>query len=98
MWLKHEARTDAGSGSCQRYEIAALAGVVPLFRYCGQCCVWGSRIAAGIVLYMATMHTHHNLTIRDFYIRLCRRGQPRKEAFMAAMRKLFLILNAMMRD
>ena len=36
--------------------------------------------------------------IRDFHTRLCRRGKPRKVALVAAMRKLLLILNAVVRD
>ncbi|MCY4521929.1 MAG: hypothetical protein OXC13_14280 [Caldilineaceae bacterium] len=36
--------------------------------------------------------------IRDFYTRLCRRGKPRKVALVASMRKLLLILNAVLRD
>lgn len=41
---------------------------------------------------------HHNPAIRTFHLRLCQRGKPRKGALVAAMRKLFLILNAVMRD
>ena len=36
--------------------------------------------------------------IRDFYTRLCRLGKPRKVALVAAMRKLLLNLNAVVRD
>ena len=36
--------------------------------------------------------------IRDFYARLCRRGKPRKITLVAAMHKLLLILNAVVRD
>ena len=36
--------------------------------------------------------------IRDFYTRLCFRGLPRKVALFAAMRKLLLILNTVLRD
>ena len=42
--------------------------------------------------------TRHNPAIRDFDTRLCRRGKPRKVALVAAMRKLLLILNAVVRD
>ena len=42
--------------------------------------------------------TRHNLAIRDFYIRLCRRDKPRKVVLVAAMRKLLLILKAVLRD
>ena len=36
--------------------------------------------------------------IRDFHTRLCQRGKPRKVTLVAAMRKLLLILNAVVRD
>ena len=42
--------------------------------------------------------TRHNPAIRDFHTRLCQRGKPRKVALVAAMRKLLLILNAVVRD
>ena len=45
---------------------------------------------------MATA-TRHNPAIRDFYTRLCRRGKPRKVVFVATMRKMLLILNAVVR-
>ena len=51
------------------------------------------------ILYMATVTaTRHNPAIRDFYTSLCRRGKPRKVALVAAMRKLLLILNAVVRN
>ena len=40
----------------------------------------------------------HNPAIRDFYTRLCQRGKPRKVALGAAIRKLLLILDAVVRD
>ena len=50
------------------------------------------------MLYMATVTaTRHNPAIRDFYTR-CRRGKPLKVALVAAMRRLLLILNAVVRD
>ena len=42
--------------------------------------------------------TRYNLAIRDIYTRLCRQGKPRKVALVAAMRKLLLILNAVVRN
>ena len=36
--------------------------------------------------------------IRDFCTRQCRRGKPRKVTLVAAMHKLLLILNAIVRD
>lgn len=41
-------------------------------------------------LYMATV-----TAIRAFYTRLCRQGQPKKVALVAAMRKPLLILTGL---
>ena len=84
-------------------EVAALAGVAPLNcdsgQYRGQRRIWGGRASVRTILYMATVTaTRHNPAIRDFYTRLCRRGKPPKVALVAAMRKLLLILNAVIRD
>ena len=50
-------------------------------------------------LYMATLvASRHNPVIRAFYQRLVAAGKVRKLALTAAMRKLLLILNAMLRD
>ena len=51
------------------------------------------------ILYMATVSAvRHNPAIRAFYTRLCDKGKPRKVALVAAMRKLLVMLNAIMRD
>ena len=51
------------------------------------------------ILYMATVTTtRHNPAIPDFYTGLCRRGKPKMVALVAAMRKLLLILNPVVRD
>ena len=50
-------------------------------------------------LYMATVTViRHNPAIRTFYTRPCAKGKPGKVALVAAMRKLFTVLNAMSRD
>jgi transposase len=50
-------------------------------------------------LYMATLvASRHNPVIRAFYQRLVAAGKVRKLALTAAMRKLLVILNAMLRD
>jgi transposase len=47
---------------------------------------------------MATLTaTSHNPTIRTFYRRLVNAGKPHKLALVASMRKLLIILNAMIR-
>jgi transposase len=42
--------------------------------------------------------SRHNPLIREFYERLVEAGKPKKVALVACMRKLLVILNAVMRD
>jgi transposase len=84
-------------------QIAALVGVAPFNRDSGQ---WrGRRMIAGgragirSVLYMATLSaTRCNPPIAAFYNRLINAGKPAKLALTACMRKLIIILNAILRD
>lgn len=90
-------------GTLNRKQIAKLAGLAPLSRDSGTLrgkrSIWGGRSAARTSLYMATLvATRHNPTIRAFYARLLARGKAKKVALIAAMRKLLVILNAMLRD
>jgi transposase len=51
------------------------------------------------VLYMAALvAVRHNPTLRAFFLRLVAAGKAKKLAVTAAMRKLLVILNAMLRD
>jgi transposase len=84
-------------------QIAALAGVAPLNRDSGQwrgkrfC--WGGRARVRRVLYMAALSaTRYNPVIRPYYHRLLEAKKPTKVALTACMRKLLVILNAMVRD
>jgi len=48
---------------------------------------------------MATLvATRHNPVIRDFYQQLVARGKAKMTALTACMRKLLLILNAMLKE
>ncbi len=90
-------------GALNRKQIAKLVGVAPLSRDSGtrrgSRAIWGGRASARRSLYMATLvATRHNPVIRDFYARLLARGKAKKVALIAAMRKLLVILNAMLRD
>jgi transposase len=90
-------------GRLTRHKIAALVGVAPMNRDSGQFrgrrMITGGRASVRRVLYMATLSAiRRNPVIRAFYQRLCTNGHPRKVAFVAAMRKLLTILNAMLRD
>ena len=45
----------------------------------------------------ALVGSRHNPVIRDFYHRLLAAGKPKKVALVACMRKLLVILNAMLK-
>jgi transposase len=86
-----------------RRRLAALVGVAPLNRDSGTLrgirTVWGGRSGVRTTLYMATLcATRHNPAIREFYGRLCAKGKPKKVALTACMRKLLVILGAVLRN
>ena len=90
-------------GELNRREIAALAGVAPFCRDSGTLrgtrTIWGGRAHARRALYMAALvASRHNQPIRSFYQRLLDRGKKKKTALTACMRKLVVILNAILRD
>ena len=90
-------------GSLSPRELSALVGVAPLNRDSGTLrgrrSVWGGRARVREALYMAALiASRHNPTIRAFYARLLAAGKPKKVALVACMRKLLIILNAVMRD
>lgn len=61
--------------------------------------VHGGRAAVRTALYMgALVATRRNPVIRAFYQRLVAAGKPKKLALTACMRKLLIILNAMLRQ
>jgi transposase len=89
-------------GRLNRREIAALAGVAPF--NCdsgtlrGQRKIQGGRKRLRRVLYVATLASVRcNPVLRPFYQRLRASGKPAKVALVAAMHKLLLILNAMVK-
>jgi transposase len=89
-------------GRLSHAQIAALVGVAPLNRDSGTLrgrrAVWGGRAAVRAVLYMATLRaTRCNPVIRTFYERLLAVGKAKKVALVACMRKLLIILNAMLK-
>ena len=92
------------SASLNRKQIASLVGVAPLNRdsgaFRGKRIVWGGRARVRHALYVGTLSSQpgYNTIIRDFYLRLCQAGKPKKLALVACMRKLLLILNCMVRD
>ena len=89
-------------GTLKRHAIAALVGVAPLNNDSGnrrgKRHVWGGRAAVRSVLYMAALSaTRCNPCIRQFYQHLLKQGKVKKVALIACMRKLLVILNAMLR-
>ena len=90
-------------GSLSPKELSALVGVAPLNRDSGTLrgrrTVWGGRARVREALYMgALIASRFNPAIREFYERLLTAGKPKKVALVACMRKLLIILNAVMRD
>ena len=90
-------------GRLDRKKIAALVGVAPFNRDSGprrgKRWIQGGRSAVRRVLYMATVSAlRFNPVIRCFYDRLLANGKEKKVAIVACMRKLLIILNAMVRD
>jgi hypothetical protein len=89
-------------GRLNRSEIAALAGVAPFNHDSGKLrgtrTIWGGRAQVRAVLYMATLvATRRNPVLRAFYARLLAAGKKPKVALTACMRKLLIMLNAILR-
>ena len=90
-------------GQLNRKQIAKLVGVAPLAResgrWRGQRIAWGGRAEVRNALYMSALASiTHNAVIGAFYRRKVAEGKPKKVALVAAMRKLLVMLNAMVRD
>lgn len=90
-------------GTLNRQKIAALAGLAPFNKDSGprrgKRRIFGGRAGVRNVLYMAALSASKtNPVIRDFYQRLLNNGKEKKVALVACMRKLLVILNAMVRD
>ncbi len=89
-------------GQLNRQKIAALVGVAPFNhdsgKRRGQRRIFGGRASVRSVLYMATLSAiRHNPVIKSFYQRLLAKGKLKKVALTACMRKLLVILNAMVK-
>jgi transposase len=89
-------------GALNQREIAKLVGVAPLNddsgKRSGARHIRGGRAEVRAVLYMATLTaTRCNPVIKAFYQRLLARGKVQKVALTAAMRKLLIILNTMVK-
>jgi transposase len=87
-------------GTISRQKIAALAGLAPYNRDSGprrrKRKIFGGRASVRCVLYMAALSaSRHNPVIKRFYQRLIDKGKAEKVALTACMRKLLVIVNAM---
>jgi transposase len=94
---------ELGGGELSPKQLAALVGVAPLKRDSGTLrgrrTVWGGRERVRDALYMGTLvATRFKPTIKEFYERLCAGGKPKKVALVACMRKLLLILDAILKN
>lgn len=90
-------------GRLDRRAIAALVGLAPFNNDSGKMrgrrSIYGGRSRVRTMLYMATTSAiRFNPVIREFYQRLTARGKPHKVAMVACMRKMLIILNAMIRQ
>lgn len=90
-------------GHLNRGQIGKMVGVAPMNRDSGQASrkrrTFGGRSYVRRVLYMATLvATRFNPKIKAFYQRLVAQGKPKKLALVAAMRKLLVILNTLVKN
>lgn len=90
-------------GSLNRKQVSRLVGVAPTNRDSGTMrgkrTIGGGRVRIRNGLYMPTVSAlNHNPVIRAFYKRLVENGKPKMVALVAAMRKLLIILNTMVKE
>jgi transposase len=87
-------------GNLSRQQVSALVGVAPMSRDSGhkrgKRFIQGGRNEVRRVLYMvARSAQRHNPVIKAFSERLLAKGKPEKIVTVACMRKILVILNAM---
>jgi transposase len=90
-------------GQIDRRSLAALAGLAPMNRDSGKMRgrrrIRGGRATVRTALYMATLSAIRcNPAIKPYYVHLRAAGKTGKQALVACMRKLLVILNAILRD
>jgi len=90
-------------GTLNRQQIASLAGLAPYNKDSGKTNaprrICGGRSSIRSSLFMATLAAIcHNPKIREFYQHLIQNGKLKMVALTAAMRKLLIIANSMMRE
>ena len=90
-------------GRLNRQQISALVGVAPINRDSGTLkgkrSIAGGRKSVRAALYMAALTAKRcNVVIKAFAERLARQGKPFKVIITACMRKLLVILNAIVKS
>jgi transposase len=88
-------------GKANKKEIAALVGVAPITKESGKqrgkAMTQNGRQAVRKILYMAALTAvRHDKKMKELYERLIGKGKPAKVALVAVMRKMLVIMNAMM--
>jgi len=87
-------------GQANKKEIAALVGVAPITiesgKKKGRARVRNGRHGVRKMLYMASLSaSRYDKKMKEFYDNLIQRGKPKKVALVAVMRKMLVIMNAM---
>ena len=90
-------------GELTNKQVAALTGVAPYNRDSGSLRgkrrIRGGRHSVRTILFMATLTSvQHNPIIKRFYQHLVSLGKHKKVALTACIRKMVIMLNAMVRD
>jgi len=90
-------------GTLTRRKVAAIAGLAPYDddsgKHHGRRYIRNGRVEVRCALYMAALvGTRSNPILMSLYQRLLAQGKPKKVALVVCMRKLLVILNAMLRD
>ena len=90
-------------GKVSGKEITSLVGLAPYSKDSGKKrgrrAIFGGRADVRSILYMATLSAiRHNPIIKAFYQRLLGKAKMKKVAITACMRKLLIILNAMVKN
>jgi transposase len=89
-------------GTVSGKEASKLAGVAPIVRQSGtmkgRSTIGGGRVGVRTALYMAALSAKRsNPDLKAFYERLLARGKPKMVAIVAVMRKLVVLLNALLK-
>ncbi|WP_139806752.1 IS110 family transposase [Deinococcus hopiensis] len=90
-------------GQVSGKQLSALVGLAPFNRDSGKSrgrrTIWGGRAEVRTKLYMAAVTgIRVNPVLREVFQRLVAQGKPKKVALVACMRKLLVILNAIVRS